>query len=76
MLLSGSVYVMLAMGMTFVMVGGCIDLSMGSIVGLSGGVCLLVLRHFQTPLWVGVVPGVVPGKICAAKNGLKVTKMG
>ncbi len=27
-LLSASVYVMLAMGMTFVMVGGCIDLSM------------------------------------------------
>ncbi|MDR0362720.1 MAG: ABC transporter permease [Planctomycetota bacterium] len=75
-LLSASVYVMLAMGMTFVMVGGCIDLSMGSIVGLSGTVCLLVLRQFQAPLWVAVVAGVIAGMICGAVNGFMVTKMG
>ncbi len=75
-LLSASVYVMLAMGMTFVMVGGCIDLSMGSIVGLAGGVSLLVLRHFQAPLWVAVAAGIAAGMICGAINGFMVTKMG
>ena len=74
-LLSASVYVMLAMGMTFVMVGGCIDLSMGSIVGLSGGVCLLVLGRLQTPLWAAVVAGVMAGMVCGAVNGFMVTKM-
>jgi Ribose/xylose/arabinose/galactoside ABC-type transport systems, permease components len=74
-LLSASVYVILAMGMTFVMVGGCIDLSMGSIVGLSGGICLLVLRTYQMPLWVGVLAGVAAGAVCGAINGFMVTKM-
>ena len=38
--LSASVYVILAMGMTFVIISGGIDLSLGSIVGLAGAFCL------------------------------------
>ena len=75
-LLAASVYVMLAMGMTFIMVGGCIDLSMGSIVGLAGGVCLMVLRYWQAPLWVGILAGVIAGMLCGVVNGFMVTKMG
>ncbi len=75
-LLSASVYVVLAMGMTFVMVSGCIDLSMGSIVGLAGCVCLMVLRNFQAPIWVGIVAGVLAGALCGVINGFMVTKMG
>lgn len=75
-LLSASVYVVLAMGMTFIMVCGCIDLSMGSIVGLSGCVCLMVLRTFQAPIWVGILAGVLAGAVCGVINGFMVTKMG
>lgn len=74
--LSAPVYVVLAMGMTFIMILGCIDLSVGSIVGLSGGICCLVLITFQAPLWVGVLCGILCGVICGAINGFIVTVMG
>ena len=43
--LSASVYVILAMGMTFVIISGGIDLSLGSIVGLAGAFCCILLQN-------------------------------
>lgn len=74
--LSAAVYVVLAMGMTFIMILGCIDLSVGSIVGLAGGMSCLVMIIFQVPLWVGILCGVICGMICGAINGFIVTVMG
>ena len=39
LMLSAAVYVMVAMGASIVIIGGGIDLSLGSIVGLTGAAC-------------------------------------
>lgn len=75
-LLSASVYMMLSMGMTFAIIIGGIDLSVGSIVGLSGGVTCLSIIMFNLPLWVALLCGFATGVICGFLNGVMVTKLG
>jgi ribose/xylose/arabinose/galactoside ABC-type transport system permease subunit len=64
----------IAVGMTFVLTAGAIDLSVGSVLGLSGGVTMLVLSH-----GLGTVPAVVAGLavggIFGLINGLLVTTL-
>lgn len=56
-----------ALGMTFVVVGGSIDLSVGSILALSA----LATAMFSSTLGVfAFLPGVVVGSICGLINGL------
>lgn len=74
--LAAAVYVILAMGMTFIIIGGGIDLSLGSIVGLSGALCIIAMVELQFPLWAGALTGVAVGLLCGALNGFMVTKMG
>ena len=64
----------LAAGMTFVILTGGIDLSVGSVVGLSGVICAdLLAKH------VAVVPavaaGVAVGVLVGVVNGLAVTRL-
>ncbi len=64
----------LAAGMTFVIVSGAIDLSVGSIVGLAGVVCAdLIARGFG--VGVGVAAGGLTGVIIGALNGVVVTRL-
>ncbi len=62
----------LGAGMTFVILTGGIDLSVGSVVGLSGMVCAGLLAH-----GAGLVPsaaaGLLVGGLVGAANGLSVT---
>lgn len=73
--LSASVYVILAMGMTFVIISGGIDLSLGSIVGLAGAFCCMLLK-MQMPVWAAALGGMLMGMMCGAINGFMVTWMG
>lgn len=75
-LLSASVYMMLSMGMTFAIIIGGIDLSVGSIVGLSGGITVLMMVKFHLPLVVALLCGIVTGIVCGFVNSLLVTKLG
>ncbi len=59
----------IAMGMTAVIITGGIDLSVGSVVGLSGIVTGLVL-HAGHPLWASVVAGLLTALACGLVNGL------
>jgi ribose transport system permease protein len=62
----------LAAGMTFVILSGAIDLSVGSIVGLAGVLCADVMAHgFGVGLAVGL--GVSSGVLVGAVNGFVVT---
>ena len=62
----------IAAGMTFVILTGGIDLSVGSVVGLAGVLCADVMAHGGgIPLAVGV--GVFVGVAIGAFNGLIVT---
>ena len=75
-LLSASVYMLLAMGMSFVIIIGGIDLSVGSIVGLTGGITCITMTMFHIPLGFALICGALCGLACGFINGLLVTKLG
>ena len=50
--LSASVYMMLLWEMTFAIIIGGIDLSVGSIVGLASGVTCMAMVSAGLPLWL------------------------
>ena len=58
----------IALGMTAVIITGGIDLSVGSIMGLSGIVAGLVLGAGYSA-WLGVAAGLLTGLACGAVNG-------
>jgi ribose transport system permease protein len=63
-----------AIGMTMVMVGGGIDLSVGSVIALSGVVTAIAMRAGTPPL-VAVLEGVLAGGAVGVINGLFVTRL-
>jgi ribose transport system permease protein len=68
--------VLVAVGMTFVLIVGGIDLSVGSVLGLSGsvlGVCLGPLG-FSLPL--GLLASLLTGLLCGGLNGLLTVRVG
>ena len=64
-----SVYAILACGMTFVMISGCIDLSVGSIVALSGCVSAICMVN-GIPMIISVIIGIGIGGLCGLLNGI------
>ena len=61
-----------AMGMTFVIISGGFDLSVGSIVAMSGCAAAAVMLQFG--VIAGVVAGVAVGVGVGAVNGLMVSR--
>jgi len=64
----------MAIGTTFVLAAGEIDLSIGSTVALSALVTALALRHFNMP--VAIVAGLGTGAIIGFINGFLTAKVG
>jgi ribose transport system permease protein len=60
---------LLATGMTFVLIAAEIDLSIGSVLGLCGAILGVTLAQWQWPLWAAVMGAVLVGGICGALNG-------
>jgi ribose transport system permease protein len=71
-LLQASVMTVVAMGMTFVIISGGFDLSVGSIVAMSGCAAAAVMLSFGVVL--GVAAGVAVGAIVGCVNGLMVSR--
>ena len=65
----------LGLGATCVIITGGIDLSVGSVLALSGVVAALLVKA-GVPVPIGMLGGVIMGAICGAFNGLFVTRMG
>jgi ribose transport system permease protein len=61
--------VLVSTGMTFVILTGGIDLSVGSVLGLAGAVFGLVLVRAGQPLAVAACCAVATGAVCGATNG-------
>ena len=77
-----SVYGIIAIGMTFVIISAGIDLSVGSMLALCGmiGAAVMVAVSGTTDpqgmsLAVGTIVGMVVGTICGFINGLLITKL-
>jgi ribose transport system permease protein len=62
----------IAVGMTFVIITGGIDLSVGSIVALAG-ITFGTLEQAGVPLFVAAAGGLAAGTICGAVNGALIT---
>ncbi|AZR02465.1 ABC transporter permease [Trueperella pyogenes] len=79
LLLDASVYILLALGLTFVIATGGIDLTPGFGIAFTG-VCLAVAMKWSLsaglPVWVciliGVIVGIASGAVLGAANGVMV----
>jgi ribose transport system permease protein len=63
----------LALGMTFVIITGGIDLSVGAVLALSMMVLGWTSHNAGWPLWLSIAAAVVVGGLCGLANGLGVT---
>jgi ribose transport system permease protein len=63
-----------AVGMTFVLIIGGIDLSVGSVMALSGAVLGIGVVQWGLPLAVGVVLCLLAGLACGTANGLVIVR--
>src|SRR6185503_18617426 len=68
-----SINAIVAAGMTFVILSGGIDLSVGSIVALSGVALGGVWAGNQPPMWPGVVVAIGVGTLCGLFNGVLIS---
>jgi ribose transport system permease protein len=73
-LVQSSIMAVIAIGMTFVIVGGGFDLSVGSTVALAGCIAAMIMAKFG--IAAGVLAGIVAGAGVGLANGLIVAKLG
>ncbi len=66
----------LAVGVTVVLLTGGVDLSLGSLVAVTGVVAAHLAHPGGYPLWVPIAAGVLAGAACGAVNGAVVTRCG
>lgn len=69
-----SINALLAFGVTFVIITGGIDLSIGSVVAVSGVAAALLARQESYPVIVPILGGLVVGLLFGALNGFLITK--
>lgn len=66
----------IALFMTLVIITGGIDISMGSVVGLSSVVMGLLWQEMGVNIWLAVLIAIIVGGICGAFNGFLVAYVG
>ena len=66
-------YCVVAVGMTFVLIVGGIDLSVGSVMGLSGAVLGVLVERYNVPIPLAVAACLATGGLCGLINGLLTT---
>jgi ribose transport system permease protein len=73
-LVQSSIMAVIAIGMTFVIIGGGFDLSVGSTVALAG--CIAAMAMVQFGLAAGVIAGIATGIAVGLVNGLIIAQLG
>ncbi len=71
-----SYILILAIGMVIVIIAGHIDLSVGSVVALTGAVSAIVVIKHGMPWWVGVLAALLTGLAIGAWHGFWVAYVG
>jgi len=69
-LLATCVNGLLALGVTFVIITGGIDLSIGTVMTFSSVIAGVVVTNFGAPLWLGVIAAIATGAIIGSLTGL------
>jgi ribose transport system permease protein len=65
----------LALGVTFVIINGGIDLSVGTVMTFSAVMTAVFITLWKLPVPLGVLAGLAAGALCGLVNGLMVSKM-
>src|SRR5271155_505454 len=73
-LVQSSIMAVIAIGMTFVIIGGGFDLSVGSTVALAGCIAAMVMVRFGVA--AGVIAGIMAGVAVGLANGIIIAKLG
>lgn len=63
-------FIIAAIGLSFVMIGGGIDLSVGYQMSLVGVVTAMLMVQFNFPVWLSVLIGLAIGTLLGTINGL------
>jgi len=74
-LLSTAVIGVLALGVTFVIITGGIDLSIGTVMTLCSVMTGVFITFWGLPIWVGVIGGIVFGGLCGWLCGMMVARL-
>jgi ribose transport system permease protein len=74
-LLATAVNGVLALGVTFIIVTGGIDLSVGTVMTLSAVMAGVFITFWGLPVPLGVLAGLITGGLCGLANGLIITRM-
>ncbi|WP_134684351.1 ABC transporter permease [Brevibacillus migulae] len=74
-LLSTAVIGVLALGATFVIITGGIDLSVGTVMTFSAVMTGTVITSWGLPIPVGIVGGILAGALCGLISGVAIAKM-
>ncbi|WP_256757101.1 ABC transporter permease [Cohnella sp. WQ 127256] len=75
-LLSTAVIGVLALGATFIIVTGGIDLSVGTVMTLSAVMTGVFITMWGLPVWVGVIGGLLTGALCGLISGFVIARLG
>jgi ribose transport system permease protein len=70
-----AVIAIIAVGQTMVIITAGIDLSVGSVAGLSGVMGTMAMSSWGMPIVLGILVGVLIGALAGAVNGLLITQM-
>jgi ribose transport system permease protein len=72
--LQTSAITIMGIGVTFTIITGGIDLSIGSVIALTGTVAVMAAIA-GVPIWLSMIIGLLAGAFCGLLNGLMVTKL-
>jgi ribose transport system permease protein len=74
-LLATTVNGVLALGVTFVIITGGIDLSIGTVMTLSSVMTAVMVTSWQLPIPVGIAGGMATGTLAGLVNGVVIAKL-
>ncbi|WP_229796198.1 multiple monosaccharide ABC transporter permease, partial [Saccharothrix coeruleofusca] len=75
-IVQNSYVLILAIGMILVIIGGHIDLSVGSVVALTGAICAVLTVQMGLPWWLAVLATLASGALIGAAQGYWIAYFG
>lgn len=73
-LLNGSPLILITCAITYALLTGLIDISVAAVGYASGSMCGILLKNFETPLWVAFLGGVLLALLIGAIKSLLIVK--
>jgi ribose transport system permease protein len=74
-LLATAVNGILAVGITFIIITGGIDLSIGTVMTFCSVMCAVFITKLQFPIFIGLIAAAAAGTLCGFFNGTLITKL-